>query len=34
MNGNSDAYDELILRQPLTVKINHTTTGSLLEYST
>jgi hypothetical protein len=29
-NGNSDAYDELIYRQPLSVKINHTTTGSLL----
>ena len=29
-DGNNDAYDELIFRTPLTQKINHTTTGSLV----
>ena len=28
-NANSDAYDELVFRLPLTQKINHTLTGSL-----
>lgn len=29
-DGNIDSYDELIFRTPLTQKINHTTTGSLV----
>ena len=29
-DGNIDAYDELVFRTPLTQKINHTTTGSLV----
>ena len=29
-DGNNDAYDELVFRTPLTQKINHTTTGSLV----
>ena len=29
-NGNNDAYDELIFRLPLTQKINHNLTGSLI----
>ena len=28
-NGNSDAYNELVFRLPLTQKVNHSTTGSL-----